>query len=177
MDRREYLSLMVKGCVVGSLVGFAVPSKSSVLRPPGAVDDFLSLCSRCGLCANSCPYPTLNLAGLLDNAENGTPFIDPQVFPCQMCKDIPCASHCPTGALIKPTVIEDARMGLAEVKSTCLTLNGEACNACEVACPIEAIKMSSDSIPQPVVQDNCTGCGKCEYACVTSRKSIIVIPS
>ena len=109
-------------------------------------------------------------------------------IPCEMCKDIPCVVACPTGALSKDlTDIRDAKMGVAVLTGpdTCYSVTGRAnCRACYLACPIkdQAITMEprqagARSYFEPTVhKDACTGCGKCEHACVTAEASIKVLP-
>lgn len=178
-----------------ALAGFASKAKtahSQDLRPPGALDedDFLAACSRCGLCVQACPYDTLKLASWLDSAPNGTPYFDARKVPCEMCEDIPCVPVCPTGALNHDlTEIDDARMGLAVLidKETCLNMLGLRCDVCYRVCPAidEAItlerrqnpRLEYHAILEPVVHsDACTGCGKCEHACVLEEAAIKVLP-
>jgi ferredoxin-type protein NapG len=107
-----------------------------------------------------------------------------------MCEDIPCVKACPTGAL-DPELedIDDARMGLAALidEETCLNFQGLRCDVCYRVCPLieEAITLdlqhnrrSGDHalfIPT-VHSDACTGCGKCEHACVLPVAAIKVLP-
>lgn len=182
--------------VVSSLIGgYAINASASearALRPPGALpeEDFLSACSRCGLCVQACPYDTLKLASWLDQAPNGTPVFDARKIPCEMCDDIPCVPACPTGALDPElTNIDDAKMGIAVIvdRESCLNLNGLRCDICYRVCPLlgEAITLERRQNPridyhailEPVVHaDACTGCGKCEHACITEEASIKVLP-
>jgi len=175
----------------------ALASQSRVLpahalRPPGALpeSDFLSACVRCGTCVRDCPYETLSLAELGDGPAQGTPFFEARSVPCEMCDDIPCVKACPTGALDHGlTDIEDARMGTAVVlgRETCLNLLGLRCDVCYRICPLidEAITLErrhnprtgAHAILEPVVHaDACTGCGKCEQACVLEEAAIKVLP-
>ena len=111
-------------------------------------------------------------------------------YPCEMCEDIPCVVACPTGALDKRlTDINDARMGLAVLidEETCLNFLGLRCDVCYRVCPLigEAITLVREAnlrtgkharfIPT-VHSDKCTGCGKCERACVLEEAAIKVIP-
>ncbi len=199
-SRRQFMiDSAQKACSVGivsSLMGgYAVQAKDSTpraLRPPGALpeDDFLSACSRCGLCVQACPYDTLSLASWLDNAPNGTPVFDARKIPCEMCEDIPCVPACPTGALDPElTAIDDARMGVAVIvdRESCLNLNGLRCDICYRVCPAmdKAITLERRQNPridyhailEPVVHaEHCTGCGKCEHACITEIAAIKILP-
>lgn len=200
VSRRQFIVNSAQSvCAAGiatSLVGaYACQASSSApqaLRPPGALPepDFLSACARCGLCVQACPYDTLKLASWTDTAANGTPFFDARDTPCEMCDDIPCVPACPTGALDHQlTNIDQAKMGIAVIvdRSTCLNINGLRCDICYNVCPVrdKAITLEKRQNPridyhailEPVVHaDACTGCGKCEHACVTEQASIKVLP-
>lgn len=165
---------------------------ATALRPPGALaeDDFLAACSRCGLCVRDCPYDTLKLAGLGDDAPVGTPYFEARAIPCEMCEDIPCVAACPTGALDPAlTDITQAEMGIAVLvgHETCLNYLGLRCDVCYRVCPMidEAITLERHhntrtqrhAVFIPTVHtDACTGCGKCEAACVLPEAAIKVLP-
>jgi ferredoxin-type protein NapG len=200
-SRRQFLlqtSQLACGTIFGSvlLAGYAsnaaANKNAQVLRPPGALAEkaFLAACSRCGLCVRACPWGTLSLATWLDVAANGTPYFDARKVPCEMCEDIPCIPACPTGALAHSlTNIDDARMGLAVLidRETCLNLLGLRCDVCYRVCPAidKAITLEKRQNPrldyhailEPVVHaEHCTGCGKCEHACVLDEAAIKVLP-
>lgn len=163
------------------------------IRPPGALreSDFLAACIRCGMCVRDCPYGTLKLSRLGEGVTVGTPYFEARKIPCEMCEDIPCIKACPTGALDPLlTNIDDARMGLAVLidQETCLNYQGLRCDVCHRVCPLidEAIKLElqhnrrsgKHAMFIPVVQsDACTGCGKCERACVLEEAAIKVLPA
>lgn len=165
---------------------------SQALRPPGALpeNEFLGACVRCGLCVRDCPYHTLKLSAFGDNVPVGTPFFTARSVPCELCEDIPCVAACPTGALDKKlTQINDARMGLAVLidHENCLNYQGLRCDVCYRVCPLidKAITLDPQQNPRtgkhtlfiPVVHtDACTGCGKCEKACVLEEAAIKVLP-
>ncbi|MBW8190968.1 ferredoxin-type protein NapG [Neiella marina] len=200
LTRRQFLHNSAKGaCVAGVTVsGLALVSGSSgasgaqALRPPGALAEaeFMAACVRCGLCVEACPYDTLKLATLFEPAPMGTPYFDARAVPCEMCDDIPCQVACPSGA-ISPELasIDDARMGLAVLidQETCLNWQGLRCDVCYRVCPLidEAITLEAQRntrtghhamfIPT-VHSDACTGCGKCEQACVLETSAIKVLP-
>ncbi|MEZ8098868.1 ferredoxin-type protein NapG [Vibrio bivalvicida] len=163
------------------------------VRPPGALPkgEFEAACTRCGLCVQACPYDTLKLATLLSSVESGTPYFNARKIPCEMCEDIPCVPACPTGALDPNlTNIDDARMGTAVLidHESCLNWQGLRCDVCYRVCPLvdEAITLEhirnertgyhAKLIPT-VHSDKCTGCGKCEQACVTEIAAIKIIPT
>jgi len=174
---------------------YATQSKSlspTAIRPPGVADeaDFLAACVRCGLCVRDCPYDILHLAYPEEPVATGTPWFDARKIPCEMCEDIPCVKACPTDALDPElTNIDDARMGLAVLidQENCLNFLGLRCDVCYRVCPLidEAITLDvrhnirsgKHAMFIPVVHsDTCTGCGKCEHACVLDQAAIKVLP-
>ncbi len=165
---------------------------ATALRPPGALSEeqFLGACVRCGQCVRGCPYPTLGLAEMGGEVTVGTPYFTAREAPCEMCEDIPCVAACPTGALSPElTDIDDARMGLAVLsdQETCLNFLGLRCEVCYRVCPLidKAITLEMQSnlrtglhamIFPKVHSQYCTGCGKCERACVLEESAIKVLP-
>ena len=128
----------------------------------------------------------------------GTPYFIPREVPCYMCEDVPCVPVCPTKALDSALLgkssedstmdIRKAQMGVAIVDDkNCVAYWGIQCDACYRACPLidEAIKLeyksnersSKHAMLLPIVDsDICTGCGKCERACITEKAAIMVLP-
>ena len=163
----------------------------TAIRPPGASPEpqFLGACLRCGMCVRDCPYHILDLAKLGQATATGTPYFVARSGACEMCEDIPCVKACPSGALTpKLTDINQARMGLAVLvdHETCLNLLGLRCDVCYQVCPLSGQAITLE--PQhnlrgrhamfiPTVHSGqCTGCGKCEYACVLESAAIRVLP-
>lgn len=198
--RRRFLA-SIAGTAGGAALlslGLALYARQSAalpghaLRPPGALADrdFLSACVRCGLCVRDCPYDTLRLARLGDGVPTGTPYFVAREIPCEMCDDIPCVKACPTGALDHGlTNINKARMGLAVLvdDENCLNFLGLRCDVCYRVCPLinKAISLERrhnertgrHAMLIPIVHsDACTGCGKCEKACVLEKAAIKVLP-
>lgn len=195
----------VSGFIWSAYISKAKASLLTLL-PPGArnKDDFLKNCIRCGMCVEACPYYTLKLAVansniFKDDRANsvpiGTPYFIPREVPCYMCEDIPCVKACPSDALSRELLenngvldINKARMGVAIVDTkNCIAYEGIQCDACYRACPLidKAIyleykrndRTGKHSFLLPiVVNDICTGCGKCERACVTKIASITILP-
>lgn len=198
--RRKFLAGMAGaaggGCLLALGVGLysrqasALPGQA--LRPPGALveDDFLAACVRCGLCVRDCPYDILKLAPMGETVPTGTPYFIARKIPCEMCDDIPCVKACPTGALDpKLQEIEKARMGLAVLidHETCLNFLGLRCDVCYRVCPVIDKAITLEKVHNPrsdrhamllptVHSDHCTGCGKCESACVLPEAAIKVLP-
>ncbi|MCB1906794.1 MAG: ferredoxin-type protein NapG [Rhodocyclaceae bacterium] len=176
----------------GMIAAEAAARPATTLRPPGALAeaDFLAACVRCGLCVRDCPYDTLRLAELGDNVATGTPYFEARAVPCEMCEDVPCVAACPTGALDHDlTDIAKARMGLAVLidHETCLNFLGLRCDVCYRVCPLIDHAITLELVHNPrsdrhammlptVHSDACTGCGKCEHACVLPEAAIRVLP-
>jgi ferredoxin-type protein NapG len=183
----------VAGLLLALYTGMSKSRPAYALRPPGARDEdrFLGACVRCGLCVRDCPYDTLRLAKLGEDVATGTPYFVAREVACEMCEDIPCVKACPTGALNPGlTDIDDARMGVAVLvgHETCLNFLGLRCDVCYRVCPLidKAITLEPRHDPRtgkharfiPTVHtDHCTGCGKCEMACVLEEAAIKVLPS
>ena len=187
-------------CGVGLLgLGLAAYTKQAKARPPlairppgaGAEGDFLGACIRCGMCVRDCPYSILDLARPESPVATGTPYFTARSGPCEMCEDIPCIKACPTGALDHAlTDINQSRMGLAVLsdQETCLNFLGMRCDVCYRVCPVIDKAITLELRPNtrtgrhtmfiPTVHsEHCTGCGKCENACVTDEASIRVLPA
>lgn len=199
-QRRQFLQGMAgaAGCAALAGLGLGLYARQTsalpahALRPPGAgaEADFLGACLRCGLCVRACPPKNLRLAELGDGVATGTPYFEARKVPCEMCPDIPCVKACPSGALDKDLKdIDRARMGLAVIvdQETCLNYQGLRCDVCYRVCPLigKAITLEARHnertgkhamfIPT-VHSDKCTGCGKCERACVLQTAAIKVLP-
>lgn len=202
-SRREVLKFGLKAASLAIAGGFlwstqtGLKAQTLLLRPPGAKKegDFMASCIRCGLCVEACPFDTLKLARLGEGVSFGTPYFTPRTTPCYMCQDIPCTVACPTDALDKKLVssegkldINKSRMGVAVVDMySCIAFAGIQCDACVRACPLinKALlleyrrneRTEKHAFLLPVVDANyCTGCGKCENACVTKKAAIFVLP-
>jgi len=182
--------VVLVGTIVGQSMILSRPARASeALRPPGALPEmtFDSQCIRCGLCVEDCPYDILKLASWADPAPQGTPYFVAREEPCRMCKDIPCAKACPTGALDRHmSDIKQADMGVAVLvgHETCLNYKGMTCSICWRVCPIrdeaitlEPMQSAMGTLQIPTVHsDICTGCGTCEKHCVLSEAAIRVLP-
>ena len=207
-DRRKFILTIARGIglsAIGALTWSAYIEETKaaplLLRPPGAREEseFLKACIKCGLCVEACPYDTLKLAALGDNAPIGTPYFTPRDIPCYMCEDIPCVPVCPTTALDVTSVskvedgksvldINSAKMGTAVIDAnSCIAFWGIQCDACYRACPLLDVAITVEyerndrtgkhAFLKPVVHvDACTGCGMCERACVTEKAAIYVLP-
>ncbi|WP_455217831.1 ferredoxin-type protein NapG [Kaarinaea lacus] len=201
LDRRRFMLKVIKATCGSLLFGLglglygnqarALPA--TAIRPPGALDEeaFLGACLRCGLCVRDCPYDVLELAGFAQPVPTGTPFFEARKVACEMCEDIPCVKACPTGSLDHGlTNIDDARMGIAVLldQENCIAYRGLRCEVCFNICPLKGKAISIErrhnersgkhALFIPVVHsDKCTGCGKCEFACILDKPAIKVLPS
>jgi len=200
VTRRRFMGDVLKtACGVGLLglgLGLYSNRASSLpahyLRPPGALPehDFLGACIRCGLCVRDCPFDMLYLGKVGQDVPTGTPYFIAREKACEMCEDIPCVAACPTNALSHELKdINDARMGLAVLvdQETCIAFLGLRCEVCYQICPIKDKAISLErqhnersgkhALFIPVVHsDRCTGCGKCEEACILDQAAIKVLP-
>lgn len=198
-ERRQFLLESARmACGVGALgLGLGLLARDArsnpplALRPPGALaePDFLGACLRCGLCLRDCPYDILRLATPDEPVATGTPYFLARHKPCEMCEDIPCVVACPTGALDRALVdITKAKMGLAVLidQENCLNFLGLRCDVCYRVCPVidQAITLERMHNPRsdrhamllPTVHsEHCTGCGKCEKACVLPGEAAIKV--
>jgi ferredoxin-type protein NapG len=200
ISRRRFMGDVLKtACGVGLFglgLGLYSNRASSLpahyLRPPGALPerDFLGACIRCGLCVRDCPFDMLYLGKVGQDIPTGTPYFVARDKACEMCEDIPCVAACPTNALSHDLKdIDEARMGLAVLvdHESCIAFLGLRCEVCYQICPIrdEAITLERQHNERsgkhaffiPVVHsDRCTGCGKCEEACILEEAAIKVLP-
>ena len=189
-ERRHALAAIAGGVGMGLLARggtHAAPRPAGHIRPPGAVpeDEFLSRCTRCLACVQTCPTHGLQPSG----AEAGwegiwTPVLVPAVGGCEEpCHA--CGQVCPTGAIRHLSHEEKsfAKMGTARIiEARCLAWEElKPCLVCDEVCPYDAIdfRVITDfrgTQRRPtVMEDKCTGCGLCENACpVTDARAIVV---
>ena len=186
-------ALVAGGAAVVARPSLARPAQA--IRPPGALPEreFLGACVRCGLCVRDCPPQNLKLStwgsGLAADVAIGTPYFEARDIPCEMCEEIPCVVACPTGALDRALVdIAKAKMGLAVLidQENCLNFLGLRCDVCYRVCPVIDQAITLERIHNPrsdrhamllptVHSEYCTGCGKCEKACVLPGESAIKV--
>jgi MauM/NapG family ferredoxin protein len=158
-----------------------------LVRPPGALpeNEFLRLCTRCGLCIKACPTNMLQPAGWSTG-------LSPLFSPLAVSRRGPCAPECslcgqvcPTRAL-RPLSLEEkswAKMGTARIiPGKCIAWEFEKpCLICDEACPYDAIRLVSVPgvrVAVPVVDEHkCAGCGWCEFRCpVVASSAVLVEP-
>jgi len=168
---------------VEGVASVAANASSKLLRPPGIQSerDFMARCVKCGKCIEACPYAALHVAGPLDGAAAGTPFIDAREQACRLCADFPCVEACPTDALRDVVEKHDPHMGYARIdEEVCIAYQGYRCEVCYRICPLidEAITIDfqnreNDAIHAKFIptinKDICTGCGLCVERCAVSE--------
>jgi ferredoxin-type protein NapF len=152
----------------------------TLLRPPGAVpeDRFTGLCIRCNNCVHACPTKIIHPdtgyeAGLAGFAAPIIRFDRDYKYCVETCND--CTQVCPTGALTPLDLQQKNKYIIGEAlvdNNVCLTALGKKeCDACELACPYDAVKITWDEEQYnayPVVNNKCIGCGACEVVCPTT---------
>lgn len=198
-DRRKIIGTIFSGLVFGSLLKSESNKnfkRQNIIRPPGAVkeDLFLDKCMRCGICTQVCETGFIKSANLDQGIENlWTPakkeFYGYCEFECNNCSDV-----CPTGAIKNLSLSEKQKfkVGTAIInKNLCYTYSdGINCTACYDKCPLKdkAIKLRTTEIwtyrgrkskvnQIYILQEECTGCGICEYVCVRKDEPAIFITS
>lgn len=135
LERRDFIQKSTLGILgLFAMGGIALSPHLNAqefrLRPPGAQEekDFLSLCIKCGQCAQVCPYHSIELADITKGHGVGTPYIDPMERACYLCTAVPCVLACPTNALDHSTEKpEDVNMGIAVFKfsNKCIGISTE----------------------------------------------------
>ncbi len=177
---------VIKGTLASGLMlsaGCRTPSLSSgadLIRPPGALPEreFRAACIGCHVCVNLChtlKYESLAMASGWRNFS--TPYVkDMRDYPCTLCME--CPKVCPTGAL-KPVAVQNVRMGMALINlNLCLGWNGDVCLSCSKACPLGAIIFDfhpGDWGNQPLINENCKGCGLCVKHCPVGAPAVDVV--
>jgi ferredoxin-type protein NapG len=149
------------------------------VRPPGAKREaeFLALCTRCGDCAAVCPVHAIRTAPPSAGLAAGTPLLELAVQACVVCKDMPCAAACETGALtVPPGGWADVRLSTLELDpERCITFQGANCGVCARACPVGEAALALDAAGRPILRpEACVGCGVCVTSCVTIPSSLRV---
>lgn len=214
-EQRYAVDLSKRAFLVSGLTGAAMApllrlnytkvtnkGKTSLIRPPGAVDEeeFLALCIRCGECMKVCKtnglHPTLLEAGI---EGLWTPKLIPRIGYCDYgC--VLCTRVCPSGAIRRLDLEEKREVALGKARidhNRCIPWVGYArlpelekrwqdfnCGVCEEVCPVPTkaihfntyVDAQQREIRRPFVrEDVCTGCGFCEKVCPVLGTSAIVV--
>ena len=131
-----------------------------LVRPPYSLPEaeFAVACDRCDACVEACP------THVISKDTGGYPVLQFKTAACEFCGA--CSEACPTGAL------DQARArqwnAIAEIKSSCLSLNGITCRSCDEICEAGAIRfqLMTEGRALPLVDSQrCTGCGACAMCC------------
>ena len=177
IDRRSFFSAGFKrafGHAVDAVSNKMAPA--NYIRPPGALSEgaFLAACTRCGACTNACPAHAITPLGSEAGFGAGTPALRVDVTACVMCVDMPCAAVCPTDALIVPPDLwKQVKLSAITIDTErCITYRDVECGVCAHACPAGETALRMDAYKRPQLGPDCTGCGVCISACVTSPSSI-----
>lgn len=146
------------------------------LRPPGAVKNFESVCTRCKDCIPVCPAKAI-FVPKVEKGVKAYPEIDARNSACTMCEEMFCISVCEPGALKMPGKDEPFPiMGTAVIiEDSCLAFNDTLCRACVDVCPLQgtAIELKRE---RPVVHEEvCTGCGLCVQYCMAANEGAVFI--
>lgn len=131
MTRRNFTLFSLASLALAGTSGFMFGKVEPKvhLRPPGAVENFESLCIKCGQCVQVCPYHSIELLGFDDGVNLGTAYINASKRGCYLCDLFPCVLACPSGALSHNTSeIKDVCMGVAVVKNLgqCLAFKAQS---------------------------------------------------
>ncbi|MEI7900779.1 MAG: 4Fe-4S dicluster domain-containing protein [bacterium] len=154
-----------------------------VIRPPasGRAARFTRLCVRCGTCVRTCPGGILRFGGVGAGLAG---VLAPEVFfENDYCHPdcTACGQACPSGAIQKFSAEHKFAQPLGVAKlneADCLLGQNRECGACVGVCSQEALILTWDPVEMisrvVVNEKTCTGCGYCEYVCVSTPKAIIV---
>jgi polyferredoxin len=178
--RREAIATVAASAVaVGLLatdVGKVKAAKASVMRPPGAGDDFLDKCIRCDQCIQGCPGHIIQPAVTKGGWESlFTPIMNPFAGRCEYDCNY-CGQICPSHA-IPPLTLEEkhkAVIGIAKVNyETCVR-----CMNCKDDCPFDCFDLVEVEglqgvYPRVMENSNCIGCGICVDVC--PKKDVLAI--
>ncbi len=197
-SRRQLLVAAAAGLVgVGTVAIMpgrpsTVPGQVAFVRPPGAGEQFLQRCVRCGECVKVCPTGGLHQLGTQAGGQGiWTPALISRSGYCDYnCTD--CGSVCPSNAITalplstkRLTVIGQAHVD----QQRCLPYaEGTACIVCEEMCPLpdKAIKLTVGEVRRAdgsvvamqlpeVLPALCIGCGLCEFHCPVEGRAAIEV--
>jgi MauM/NapG family ferredoxin protein len=171
-----------------------IKDHSRLIRPPGALPEqnFINACVRCGQCMKVCPTNGLQ-PSLIEYGADGlfTPQLIPRIGWCEKnCNQ--CSSVCPSGALKTVPIPkkETTVIGTAYIiRDLCIPWSEyKNCLVCEEMCPTKQksiiikeetlVNKSGEKVKVKlpyVLEDTCTGCGKCENKCPVQGDGAIIV--
>ncbi len=170
---RQGLSLLL-GKVVEGVEGLESRFVEKRFRPPGSLpeSEFLTTCQRCQACVRACEPGVLRVLPARAGVAAGTPVLEPENGPCQMCPELPCASACPSGAL-KPVPLSRVAIGMAWLApARCVAFQGQECRVCLEVCPVEGKAILFEGGVPSIQEARCTGCGLCSFGCIAHPTAI-----
>lgn len=147
------------------------PDYEIVMRPPGSVNNFNTLCLRCGNCIKACPSQILK-----QNTKIGFGLLTPVIrFNKSYCLENCnlCSVVCPSGSitLFSIEAKKSLKIGHVEINADkCLLAIPKECGVCKPACPYKAIEIDYESdnslqVQLTINEDRCNGCGACASIC------------
>ncbi|WP_043929694.1 4Fe-4S dicluster domain-containing protein [Bacillus sp. EB01] len=180
LSRRAFLALNWKSAVgfLGNAIIPQVEDERDFFRPPGAGSEleFISSCTRCGLCKDACPEQTISLFSAASGAKLAmTPYLDPNDLPCTFCGK--CVDVCADGALSEENFSFGPKLGTASViEENCLAYKEVMCDSCYRACPKKGSAIRILAGKPAIAEEDCNGCGLCVQGCIAEYKGMIVNP-
>jgi len=159
--------------------------KNLAILPPGAGNllRFKDTCTACHACVAACPNKIIKPASFeygLDGLMLPTLKYDKKYcsYECNTC-----SQTCPHGALQHISLEEKQHTQIAlatyDPTSCIVVTDGFKCGACAGNCPTGAITMKENPVVPGqflpnINQNQCIGCGACEYACPAIPKAISI---
>ena len=144
----------------------------AAIHPPWSLPfaDFINNCERCDNCIKACPEK------IIVRGDGGFPEVNFTQGECIFCTD--CVEACDANAFHTGDLKEENAWDLSvTILPSCLSINAVMCRACGDHCDTDAIhfKLQTGGVSIPeVIQEDCTGCGACLYACPNQSISIVV---
>jgi MauM/NapG family ferredoxin protein len=196
-SRRSFLKhgvQLLAGLAVGGLltgVGFLRHRLTTLLRPPGVVDEarFVENCLRCLQCVRSCPNQIIKITGWEHGfASLYTPHLEFRPYGCDYFCQV-CQQVCPNRAIPLQTLEQKQTtpIGVARIdEKTCVVFKDKVnCLVCEEVCPVpekairyevsEETDEGGEPLREPVmILEACIGCGICEARCPAEPVAIRV---
>ena len=138
------------------------------MRPPWSIDEtqFDDVCTGCADCISACPNQLLSLG------RGRLPVINFSNNECTFCGR--CAEACQAGAIDKSEPLPWNIV--AQIDSSCLSIQRVSCRSCGDICASEAIhfQLEVGGRATPILQvPLCTGCGACVAPCPVDAISMI----
>ena len=137
-------------------------------------DNGETLCISCNLCALACPE-TLIVVTSQRNEETKRKELTTFTYDTSRCMFCGlCEDACPTDALdVPPDLWKHVKISAITIDTErCITYRDVECGVCAHACPAGETALRIDDQKHPRLGPDCTGCGVCVVACVTSPSSI-----